>query len=400
MSKDKEIKVSFFSAAFDLLLVEENLPYDLYINSSSNIKKEKFVRIFPQDGRLTKDDIATFRKKYHQLYIKESHRNLYLKSLVKSDTLTDSIKTEVIKDSAIQYLNKIFDEDKELTTEILGEAISGCRDSVELMIDVIGDYDIKNVQDLIGSLSFHDFYTYDHSINVSMYCIALYKSLKPSAKKYELVMAGLGGLLHDLGKIKIPTRIINNPGKLDDADFKEIKNHPHYGLELLSDQVVQECGCGHEVDFNIIRRVINEHHENYNGTGYPGNIEGKDIHVMARVTAIADFFDAITTKRSYHEVLSTEDALEIMARSVGRKIDPKIFEIFTKNVNLVLTGNVKQQLPDDFDACRPHNVLPLKDIGPEVTQKNFFKKEESSYGKVKSDIFVDNDKKDGKKKVA
>ncbi len=135
------------------------------------------MRIFPKNGRLQKVDVETFRSKYHQLYVLETQRADYLQSLVKNENFSDIQKTEIIKDSAIGYLHKIFDPSKEFTTNILGETIVGCRDSVEYMIDVLEDYAINEVQDLIGDLSFHDFYTYDHSINVYMYCIYLFKSV-------------------------------------------------------------------------------------------------------------------------------------------------------------------------------------------------------------------------------
>lgn len=79
-------------------------------------------------------------------------------------------------------------------------------------------------------------------------------------------MAGLGGLLHDIGKIKISTDIINKPEKLSDEEFNIIKAHPSYGLELLTENPCPDC---HGVDFSIIKRIVHEHHENYNGTGYP-----------------------------------------------------------------------------------------------------------------------------------
>jgi len=193
------------------------------------------------------------------------------------------------------------------------------------------------------------------------------------------LMAGMGGLLHDLGKVKIDTRIINNPGKLSEDDFQVIKKHPEYGRELLN-----EHQCSHdEINFDLIKRVIGEHHENFNGTGYPNRLKGKEISVLARITAIADFYDAITTKRSYHEVLPTADAIEVMARSVGRKIDPKIFEIFRKNVNVVLEGKSHIELPDDFDPCQPKNILPLQKSAPKIQRSDFLDKEEQGFGKVK-----------------
>jgi HD-GYP domain-containing protein (c-di-GMP phosphodiesterase class II) len=369
---------SYFSVGFDLILVDKELPYDLYVNSSSNKLKEKFVRIFPMTGLLSKDDVENYKKKYHQLYILESQRDAYLRSLIDCAGLEDIQKTEVIKDSAIHYLDTLFDPTKEFSTEVLNETISGCRDSVESMVDVLKDYDVKQVQNLIGDLSFHDFYTYDHSINVSMYCISIYKILKPDASREEIVLAGLGGLLHDLGKIKIPTHIINNSGKLDDEQFDMIKKHPRFGFDLIRSSDVDCPG----VDFRVVQRIIYEHHENYNGTGYPEGLKGEEIHILARVTAIADFFDAITTKRSYHEALAPEDAIAVMEKSVGKKIDPALFEVFKKTVSQVVDKNFNQELPDDFDPCQPHDVLPFRASSAKVQQTDFFKKDKQDFGKV------------------
>ncbi len=375
---------NFFSISFDLIIVDRPVPYDLYVNSSSNENKEKYVRIYPRNEPLAHDDLKRFKKKYFQLYVHESQREDYLKSLINVSGVSDGQKSEIIKDSAIHYLDKLFDADKEFTTEILSETLQGCKTTVESMVDVIKDYDVSKLQSLIATLSFHDFYTYDHSINVSMYCISLYTSMKPNAPKEEVVLAGLGGLLHDIGKVKISTDIINNPDKLTDEEFDVIKKHPDYGFNLLEENA---CEC-EGVDFNIIKRIVHEHHENFNGTGYPNKLAGVDIHLLARVTAIADFFDAITTKRSYHDVLPTEDAIAVMTKSVGKKLDPQLFEIFTKNVKqLVMTGKVHKELPEDFDPCQPQNILPFRPPTPSYKVEGFGDKEkQQSFGKIKKKV--------------
>lgn len=379
--ENKKPNSNYFSVSFGLVLVNKELPYKLFINSSTHAKREKFVCISKEGTTLSPEDLLTFREKYYQLYVQEEDRDKYLRSLGAVEGVEDKKKVEIIKDSAIKHLESIFDEGHEFTNEILDETIEGCRESVESMIDVIQDYGVSDVQKLIAELSFHDFYTYDHSINVAMYSISILKALKPEASRIELLMAGMGGLLHDLGKIKIPTSIINNPGKLSDSDFDIIKKHPNYGLELLEGHTCSH----HDVNFDVIKRVIGEHHENYNGTGYPNKLEGKEISVFARITAIADFYDAITTKRSYHEVLSTEDALNVMSRSVGRKIDPKIFEVFRENVNVVLSGKTNKELPDNFDPCQPQDVLPFQAPKAKVQRSDFLSKDNQDFGKVKTD---------------
>lgn len=375
---------NFFSISFDLIAVNREIPYDLYVNSSANQNKEKYVRIYPKNDSISAEELKIFKKKYFQLYVHESQREYYLKSLIHCSDVPDQQKSEIIKDSAILYLDKLFDSDKEFTTEILSDTIQGCKTTVESMVDVIKDYDVSKLQSLIATLSFHDFYTYDHSINVSMYCIALYKAARPNAPKEEIVLAGLGGLLHDIGKVKISTDIINNPDKLTEEEFEVIKKHPDYGYNLL---VENSCEC-EGVDFDIIKRIVHEHHENFNGSGYPNKLAGVDIHLLARVTAIADFFDAITTKRSYHDVLPTEDAIAVMAKSVGRKLDPELFEIFTKSVKqLVLTGKINRELPEDFDPCQPQNVLPFRAPQPNYKVEGFGDKgKEKAFGKIKKKV--------------
>ncbi len=375
---------SFFSISFDLVVIDRPIPYDLYINSSASENKEKYVRIYPKNDTLSSADLKIFKKKYFQLYVHESQREQYLKSLIHCNGVSDNQKSEIIKESAIHYLDKLFDADKEFTTEILSETIQGCKTTVESMVDVIKDYDVSKLQSLIASLSFHDFYTYDHSINVSMYCISLFNAAKPNAPKEEIILAGLGGLLHDIGKVNISTEIINNPDKLTDEEFDVIKKHPSYGRWLLEENA---CQC-EGVNFNILKRVVYEHHENFNGTGYPNKISGADIHLLARITAIADFFDAITTKRSYHDVLPTEDAIAVMSKAVGKKLDPQLFEIFTSSVKqLVLTGKVNKELPEDFDPCQPQNILPFRAPKPNYKVEGFGDQEKPvHFGKIKKKV--------------
>lgn len=375
---------NFFSVSFDLIVYDQFIMYDLYVNSSSSEVREKFVKIYPKGEILALEDLKSFKKKYFQLYVHESQRDIYLKSLSTVENADISQRTEIIKASAIVYLDKLFDKDKEFTTEVLSETIQECKVAVESMVEVIKDYDVSQIQNLIASLSFHDFYTYDHSVNVSMYCISLFKTYKPNATKEEIVIAGLGGLLHDIGKINISTDIINNPDKLTDAEFDIIKNHPTYGLDLLTANHCENC---HGVDLENIKRVVHEHHENFNGTGYPSKIHGEDIYIYARITAIADFFDAITTKRSYHEVLSTEDALQVMSKSVGKKLDPELFLLFTQSVKqLVINGKINNELPEEFDPCQPHNILLFRAPLPSFKVEGFGntdKDKKPNFGKIK-----------------
>lgn len=362
---------SFFSVSYDLIVYEKKIPFDLFVNSSSDKNKQKYVRVFPKDTDFSKTDLDDFRRKYRQLYVAEDQRNLYMKSLVNSGVASDAEAVTFIKDSAIQYLHNVFDPKKEFSTEVLYETISGCKDAVENMIDVLDDYNIDGLRKLIGSLSGHDFYTYDHSINVSMYSLTVLRALKPDATRAELLHAGLGGLLHDLGKVKIPTIILNKPEGLTDEEYAVIKTHPDLGLELLLESEGMDF---EDLDLKTIARIVNEHHEDWQGTGYPKGLKEKEIHLLARVCAIADFFDAITTKRSYSDVVSISQAINIMEKTSGKKIDPKIFAAFVKHIEYTKAGTTKElKMSDSFDPSIPYAAFPLEEVKAMFTDDDFGK---------------------------
>ena len=364
---------SYFSVSYDLIPKDSKVSYDLYVNSSSVEKKQKFIKVFQKENFLSKKDLEEFKEKYLQLYVDEDQRSLYMDSFVISEEINDIEKSNFIKDSTIKYLHKIFDDSKEFNTEILSETIDECRGAVESMVDVLADYDLNSMTGLIGNLSSHDFYTFDHSINVSMYCITILRTLKPNASRDELVHVGLGGLLHDLGKVKIPTNILNSPQGLSEEEYNEIKKHPGYGIDLLTSGEVQVAD---DLDLGILSRVVHEHHENWDGNGYPRKIEGKDIHLYARICTIADFFDAITTKRSYSDVLPISKALSVMDKFSGIKLDPKIFKAFAAHIehNKISTKD-DLKLSDGFDPTLPYEKLPLEEV-----QELF---EEEDFGKIK-----------------
>ena len=353
--------VSYFSVPFQHVMTGKPLEYDLYINSSVVEERERFVRISPLGGILAETDVAIFRAKYRSIYIAEDQRDAYLRTLVGTVGSPETKeKVEALKSSAIGYLENLFDKNKDLNSEALNQTIEGCREVVANMVDVLQSHNIDSLKELIGSLSFHDFYTYDHSINVSMYCILIYRAIKPDATRSEIVQAGLGGLLHDVGKIRIPTQIINKPGKLTDDEFTQIKKHPGYGFEFLCRPGVQ---LPKEIDASIIARVVFEHHENYDGTGYPNHLKGDKIHLLARITAVADFYDAITTKRSYHKPLGSSEALALMKCSCGKKLDPMVFEMFALHTAQYEKSRLSPvELPGDFDPCQPQQTLPLKKV--------------------------------------
>lgn len=351
--------MTFFSISVELVPVDVPLAYDIYINSSVLENKDHFVKLYPKKFILTSDLIKEAKNKYFQFYLREEDRQLFLTGISKNVNSTDLQKTEFIKNSAIIYLEKIFQQSNDERPELSRELVSGCIDSVIAMVEILKNHELDDMQMLIGNLSVHDFYTFDHSVNVSMYCISIYSMIRPSAPIEELILVGLGGLFHDIGKLKLRTDIINKPAPLNNEEKNEISDHPKVGCELLKGHVCESFN----LNFEIIRRVVLEHHENFDGSGYPQKLSGAQIHFMSRLTSLADVFDALTTKRPYQETLSYEEALKIMFRSKDKKFDPYLFAAFARKIDMTLFKlDCAKELPHDFDPCQPQNIIPFIDV--------------------------------------
>lgn len=343
---------SFFVPDPELIVKDRPIPYSLYINSSALEGREHYVRIFPKGESLSSAEYEQLKEKYLQVYLSENERGEYLKAACTHFGKSEAEQVTILKTSAIHHLDSIFSTKADLSVDIVNQTLTGCRQTVEGFVTLLRGHDLASLHELIGSLSFHDFYTYDHSINVSMYCILIYQLLHPEASEQQIVNAGMGGFMHDIGKIKIPNRILNKVGRLTEEEFKEIQMHPTYGRDYLNQNGVK-APPGAELD--LIRDVVYQHHENFDGTGYPNKLAGENIQLLARITAVADFFDAITTKRSYADALSVEEALNVMNRTTGKKLDPRIFDQFMAHMQKKYVEKAcNVHLPADFDPCQPH----------------------------------------------
>ena len=170
----------------------------------------------------------------------------------------------------------------------------------------------------LATVTSYDYYTYTHSVNVSLFAIALGQAL--GLEGNDLHTLGQGALLHDVGKSKIDTGIINKEGPLTEEEFTTMRQHPMFGEEILreSGEVVDEAHVG-----------VMQHHEKLSGSGYPNGLTESEIEEAGRITAIADVFDAISTRRSYKPALSVEKTLKIMGGMQGH-FDKRLFVEFVK----------------------------------------------------------------------
>ena len=161
-----------------------------------------------------------------------------------------------------------------------------------------------------------DPYTRGHSDRVSEYSVLIGKKLGLDEKTLHILK--IGGLFHDIGKIGIPDSILLKESKLSDEEYSQIKNHPMIGVHMLGDAAI----------FTDILPIVKHHHERYDGRGYPSQLVGDDIPYVARIAAVADTFDAMTSKRSNRDSLPIDVVRAEIERCSGTQFDPNIAKVF------------------------------------------------------------------------
>ena len=179
----------------------------------------------------------------------------------------------------------------------------------------------------VARLKTHDDYTYLHSVAVCALMVALARQLGLDEKQARL--AGIGGLMHDLGKAAMPLDVLNKPGKLTEAEFEIMRRHPAAGAAML-----RAGGAEHEV-----QGIALHHHEKIDGTGYPDRLAGDDIPLLARMGAICDVYDAVTSARAYKQAWDPAGAMHQMAKWEGH-FDKHLFSAFVKSVGIYPVGSL------------------------------------------------------------
>ncbi|MCX7923948.1 MAG: HD-GYP domain-containing protein [Clostridia bacterium] len=218
-----------------------------------------------------------------------------VKKLMESCAFTNSINTSKVK----ELIDRIIDE--LLTNE-------------DILLNLT---DLKTVDD----------YTFEHSVNVCI--LALITGIGLGYNHLRLKDLGTGAILHDIGKLRIPESILKKPSQLTVEEFEEIKKHTVYGYEILKNNK----------NVSMISAFIAfGHHERYDGSGYPLQLRGENIHQCARIVAVADVYDALTSDRVYRKKLRPHEAVEYITSLGTRHFDAEIIESFTKYIALYPVG--------------------------------------------------------------
>ena len=177
----------------------------------------------------------------------------------------------------------------------------------------------KHAIESMIKITAYDYYTHTHSINVCIYSLSLGSFLELDEATLEEL--GMSALLHDLGKCRVNPDITNKNGKLNDREFEEMKHHPLYGYAIALKIGIHD------------RRIldgIRHHHEKLDGSGYPDGLAGNNITLFARIIGVCDVFDALSTKRSYKDRMSSYDTLMLMKKTMQHHLDMELVNAFIR----------------------------------------------------------------------
>ena len=253
-------------------------------------------------------------------------RKLYISSLDHQNFqqyLRDNLQ-DVLADESVGVSDR-FGSLNEVVRVVLGEVFSkGNVDATVTAVDELGHHMVDMIcrEDAVASelcgVMYHDYHTFTHSANVSYYCVMLAKEVGISSEE-DLRQIAKGALLHDLGKLQIPNAILTKPGKLTDEEFSIVKMHPTTGFRKL---------CRRQDLSAAQLMMVYQHHERLDGSGYPVRIGGAEIHFWAKICAVTDVFEALTSNRPYRAGMSMAAAFEIMDRQSGKGLDEEVYRLW------------------------------------------------------------------------
>lgn len=256
----------------------------------------------------------------HRLFISKEARGQYQKYLRKIaegegyDEVSMSVRTQAMNEVVRDVLeNAFFEGDTD-------ETVSAVKQLGSITSDVVSRDEFA-AHDLFNVLH-HDYATFTHSANVAFYAAMLASEFGLDQKAVEQV--AIGGLLHDLGKLEIDESILCKPGKLDDREFRQVKEHPTIGFRKLARR--SDLSDGQLM-------MVYQHHERNDGRGYPVGSHSGEIHLWARICAVVDVFEALTSQRPYRTPMTRANALKLIERDAGAAFDEELVRCWKATIS-------------------------------------------------------------------
>ena len=273
-------------------------------------------------------------------------------------------ETESGRKNEAERACQVFSEANRLLQDIMSDVKLGKQIEVENFKPVVMEMvtTIFDNQDTLMALTRvrqRDEYTFQHSLSVTVLLIAFAKTLGMSREEAE--QFGIGGIVHDIGKTRTPDHILNKPARLTEDEFRIMREHVVHSRTILE---------GTPGISAIAMGVAAEHHERWDGTGYPLKLKGEQITLAGRMAAIVDVYDALTADRIYHKGKTPQETLAIVVKSGGNHFDPDLVKHFVHSVGIYPVGSLVRLesrrlavvLASNRDSLSRPTVRPILDI--------------------------------------
>lgn len=294
----------FFNVRVGCLSPNVGLPFDIYLQIQN-----RHVHYLRAGDSLSSEKVAKLSDS-SRFFIPNSQRQAFkdfIHSRLEDESVDALTKAEILRESSLSLVEEIYENPD------VGKALEDSKKIISQFVQFM-EQEPEGMDHLV-SLSTHDFYTYNHSLDVAVYALGLGRLSGYSLQ--ELEELGRGALFHDIGKKWVDVDIICKKGALDDVEWAQMKKHPEFGLQILNEYDVSEA----------IKACCYEHHESFLGNGYPQELPGNEIHHMARIIAISDTYDAMTTQRSYNQPMTPKDAIDFITTKLKDRYDPELLRI-------------------------------------------------------------------------
>ena len=303
---------SYFQVPIHSMRAESCLPFNVYQKVGA-----QYPIITKKDDEFPKnlDPLLQTSDKMYIHYSDEVAYYHYLEEnlayITQDASISLSDKSKLIYDTSSKIINELLENPE--SKEVVERSKSLVTSTINIILN--DDASIKSMMEITS----HDYCTYTHSVDVAVFSIGFANYLNFSYN--DISNIGNAAMLHDIGKSKIPSEIINKKGKLNDDEFSIIKQHPLHSYEILQ---------FHGESNDDILRPARNHHEKVRGNGYPDNLLSHQMHDFAKIVAIADIFSALTTRRSYKEAYHSFEALKLIKTQMIEDIDKNLFIEFVK----------------------------------------------------------------------
>jgi len=281
---------------------------------------------------------------YAGLYIVDDYSDGIEPNFVVSDELKNSTA------SAVRTFMSNLQSSPNSTSAVLTQNVDQIMGLVKTLVDEI--VASKNAVVNIIDLKSYDLYTYQHSVNVGVLSGVLGSAMKMT--RSELLDLTSSAIFHDIGKMFVPKEVLDKPGALTEMEFDEMKKHPALGALYMRDRLYFPSS---------IYVPVWQHHEHYDGNGYPNKMAGDKITTSAKIIAMTDTYDAITSKRPYHEAIMPHEGCEYIMGNAGQHFDPEAVDIFFRTVAPFPVGvSVQLSNGDEGIVFKNYSSFPMRPL--------------------------------------